>query len=60
MGDSLVDRQAANQMSAGFPVTPRNVCSQERQAAVGWVHLVWSLAADGNGILRPRARWLVE
>lgn len=61
MRASLLDRQAANQTSSLFPVTPTDVCSQERQAAGGrCVHLAWSLAADGNGILRPRAHWLVE
>ena len=61
MRASLLDRLAANQTSSLLPVTPMGVCSQERQAAGGrCVHLAWSLAADGNGILRPRAHWLVE
>lgn len=61
MRASLLDRLPANQTSAWFLVTPTDVCSQERQAAGRrCVHLAWSLAADGNGILRPHAHWLVE
>lgn len=61
MRASLLDRLAANQTSSFFPVTPTDVCSQGRQAAGRrCVHLAWSLAADGNGILRPRAHWMVE
>ena len=58
---SIVGRQAATKASSFLPVTTSEICSQVTQeAALRCVHMVWALATDGNGILRPRAQWLVE
>ena len=61
MRASIEGRQAANQGALFLPVTTSEICSRDRQeAALRCVHMAWALAADGNGILRLRAQWLVE
>ena len=61
MRASIEGRQAATKTNSFLPVTTSEICSQVTQeAALRCVHMVWALAADGNGILRPRAQWLVE
>ena len=61
MRASIVGREAVTKPNSLLPVTSSEICSRDRQeAGLRCVHMAWALAADDNGILRPRAQWLVE
>ena len=57
---SIAGRQAATKTNSFLPVTSSELSQDRREAGLRCVHMAWALAADGNGILRPRAQWLVE
>ena len=61
MHASIVGRQVATKTNLFLPVSSSEICSQDGQeAGLRCIHMAWVLAADGNGILRPRAQWSVE